>query len=367
MVTKTSFKFKQKRSLLNSQASFKNSLSSDPLELSNYPIQPQPGSNDPRSVFDKFDIHANEPPIPRQTMFQLSKTIMLNVLPWVAISSGYGFFVFLLGYHGLLPEIVYSEAMANTIVSLGIALGLALTLKANTAYRRFRSGRKLLSTTVDVIHNTVRGIWLYVKEQEPQERYEKESAMQLASAFAVAMKLHLSQQPMDELKPLVSQLEYQRLEVSHHAPLDITLWIGDYLEHQHEQKHVDMFQLSYLRSCLNEMVNIAGDCEQVLKMPTPLINSHYLKVFSISYLIMFPLGAFSGFGWMTWFAMALVSFICLTLNQTIAEINNPFGNNHSCLYLDNICDTIKGDVDYLMQQTYCSQPKIVINLPKKTA
>ena len=303
----------------------------------------------------------------RQIFIQSAKASIAKVLPWVAFWGSYGLFISLLDRWEMLPRVFSSKAIAFSVVGFAIALGSLLTLRINTAYKSLHLGYKLWSTMVDLVNNQVRGIWLYVKEYEPQDQYEKESMMRLLSAFAVATKLHLRQQPMTELKPLLSQLEYKRLQVSKNAPLDIILWLGDCIERQYKQERIDGFEYSYLKRGVDRLTNILGDCERVAKKSVPSILTTALKVLSIACLIVLPVGIVNQVGLATALATSLFSFIYLSLAQIVTEIEQPF-NQYSERYLDFICNTIKANVENLIQQTPRPQLlKIALDLPRKAA
>ena len=303
-----------------------------------------------------------------QVIWRLAKTVIPRIFPWVCLCGVYGFLISLLHHWGLLSSICDSKAIANTVVGLTLALTLLLAFRTNTAHDRFWKGRKLWGRMVNVIRNAVGGIWLYIGAREPQDLHEKEAAMRLVAAFAVAMKLHLRREPINpELDSLVSSLEYRRLQNTNHVPLDITLWISDYLQHQYERKQLTVFQLTYLQNCRDEMVNILEGCECILKTPVPLVFTIVLKTVMIVYFGMSPLGMVGGLGWGTGLVLAFLSFIYLSISEIGAEIEEPFGHDPNDLPLDLICDTIKHNVEALIQQVSSSQPTQIINLPKKAA
>jgi ion channel-forming bestrophin family protein len=306
-------------------------------------------------------------PNKRQIIFQSAKAIFPQVLPWIALCGGYGLFISLLNRWKLLPEVFPSQAIALFVVGLTMAFGLLLTLRINTAYQNLRLKRKLWLAMMNLVDNQIRGIWHYVEEHEPQDQYEKESAIQLLSAFAVATKLHLKQQPMTELKPLLSQLEYKRLQVSKNAPLDIILWLGDYLERQYKQEQLDGFQYSYLQRSVERLTDILGECERVAKKSAPLTHTIALKAFVIAYLIVLPIGIMSQLGLGTTFVMLLVSSVYLLMNGVATEMEQPF-NQYSEHYLDSFYNTIQRNVENLMQQQSSEQlSKIRLDLPEKAA
>ena len=321
-----------------------------------------------RSCHEKFKIYRGDHLQGIQVILRLAKTIIPRIFPWVCLCGGYGFIISLLHHWGLLSSISDSKAIANAVVGLTLALSLLLAFRTNTAHDRFWKGRKLWGRMVNVIRNAVRGIWLYIGEKEPQDLHEKEAAMRLVAAFAVAMKLHLRREPINpELDSLVSSLEYRRLQNTNHAPLDITFWISDYLQHQYERKQLTVFQLTYLQNCRDEMVDIVEGCERILKTPVPLVSNIVLKTVMIVYFGMSPLGMVGGLDWRTGLVLAFLSFIYLFISEVGAEIEEPFGHDPNDLPLDFICDTIKHNVEDLIEQASSSQPTQTINLPKKAA
>lgn len=306
-------------------------------------------------------------PNKRQIILQSARTILPRVLPAIALCGGYGLLMSLLNHWKLLPEVFSSQAIAFLVVGLTIVLSLLLTLRINTAYKNFQLGRKPWLVMTDLVNNQIQGIWHYVEEHEPQGQYEKESTIKLLSAFTVATKLHLRQQPMTELKPLLSQLEYKRLQISKNAPLDIIFWLSDYLKHQYKQEKIDGFQYSYLHRSAERLTDILGDCERVNQKSAPLIHTIALKVFLSVYLIILPIGIMSQFGLATGVVMLLVSSIYLLIDEVTTEMEQPF-NHHSDWYVDSICNSIKRNVENLIQQQSSTQFfKIKLDLPTKAA
>ncbi|MGL5940332.1 MAG: bestrophin family ion channel [Waterburya sp.] len=360
MAIRKQSKFGKREKLAAPQVILSKSRNSNASKFLSSPQASQQELVSPRSIREKQ-------PNKRQIIFQSAKAIFPQVLPWIALCSTYGLFISLLNRWELLPEVFLSQAIALFVVGLTIALGSLLTLRINTACKSFYLGRRPWLAMMDLVNNQIRGIWHYVEEQEPQYQYEKESAIQLVSALAVATKLHLQQQPMTELKPLLSQLEYKRLQVSKNAPLDIIFWLSDYLERQYKQGQLDAFQYSYLQSGVERLTDILGDCERVAKKSAPLIYTIALKVFLIAYLIVLPIGIMSQLGLGTTFVMLLVSSIYLLMNEVATEIEQPF-NQYRNQYLDSIYNTIKRNVENLMQSGSRPQAaKIRLDLPKKVA
>lgn len=324
-----------------------------------------------RSFREKFKIYMGEHLHGLQIIVPLARTVIPGILPWVCLCAGYGFLISLLDRGGLLPEIAYSKAISNAVVGLTLALSLLLAFRINTAHERFWEGRKLWGAMVNVVRNAVRGIRIYIGEEKLQDRQEKAAAMRLLTAFAVAMKLHLRREPMNsELEPLVSPLQSQRLQNTNHGPLDIAFWIGDYLQRQYERERLNIFQLTDLQNCIDEMIDILGGCERILKTPVPLVYTIVLKTLSIVYFFISPIAMVDGLGWGTGLVTAFVGFVYLSIDKVGAEIEEPFGHDPKDLPLDFICDTINRNVEDLIQQVSHSKPPKIIklpNLPNKAA
>ncbi|MFB2980387.1 hypothetical protein [Microseira sp. BLCC-F43] len=68
------------------------------------------------------------------------------------------------------------------------------------------------------IRNLIRQIWVSVDEREPKDREEKIAALRLLVGLALASKLHLRSEAIDELKDLVSPPQYDRLKTITNPP-----------------------------------------------------------------------------------------------------------------------------------------------------
>ena len=122
---------------------------------------------------------------------QLAKTVIIEIVPWVCLCGGYGFFISWLDYWQLVPSIFDTQVNTNAIVDFNLGISIMLILRTHMAHYRFWQGIKLWRRIVNVVQNSVSGILLYIEEQEPQDRKEKKAAMRLVAAFAVPIKLHL--------------------------------------------------------------------------------------------------------------------------------------------------------------------------------
>jgi ion channel-forming bestrophin family protein len=311
-----------------------------------------------RSYHYKFLTYTGEKLNWLQVIIRLASTMVPAVLGWVLLCGAYGVLISLLNHFGYLNVVEEVKALPHVAVALNVALSLLLAFRTNTAHERFWEGRKLWGSMVNTVRNLVRGIWIMIEEGQPADRTQKEATMRLVSAFAVAMKLHLRRDPInlnDELKPLMSDIKYKRIQDVNHGPLEISFWVGDYLQHQYERQHLNVYQLQDLHKLLNDMVDILGGCERILKTPVPLVYTITLKLLLIAYVIIIPLELTSSLDWWTGPATAFISLIFLVINEVGSEIEEPFGHDPNDLPLGFICDTIKRNVEDLIENAPSSR------------
>lgn len=302
------------------------------------------------SFREKYQLYTGKKLSWFQVIFRLERSVFPVVLPWVLFYGIYGFLVSLIHYFGLfraLPE--ESGIITKAVVSFNIGLTLLLVFRTNTAHERFWEGRKLWGALVNAVRNLARDTWIVVKEQSPKERVEKEATLRLMVAFAVAMKLHLRAEPVNnELASLMSEVQYFKLKDVNHPPLQIAFWIGNYLQHQHDRSCLNIYQLTALHKLLDDLVNILGGCERILKTPLPLIYGILLKRIVLIYCLILPLEIVNGFNWWTGIVNAFVSFSLLSIEHIGSEIEEPFGHDPSDLPLDVICNTMLRNVEELI-------------------
>ena len=141
---------------------------------------------------------------------QLAKNVLIEIVPWVCLCGGYGFFISWLDYWELVTSIFDTQVNTNAIVNFNLGISIILILRTHIiAHYRFWQGIKLWKRIVNVVQNLVSEILLYIEEQDTQDLKEKKAAMRLVAAFAVAIKLHLQKEPANfELESLVLPPQY---------------------------------------------------------------------------------------------------------------------------------------------------------------
>ncbi|MEN9225686.1 MAG: bestrophin family ion channel [Thermostichus sp. HHBFW_bins_43] len=283
--------------------------------------------------------------------FRLALQLQGSVVPAVLTRT------LVCGLFGVLVSILYELGLPLALSALvafvpNIVLGLMLVFRTNTAYERFWEGRKAWGSLVNDVRNLARLIWVAIEEQQSGDREEKIKTLYLLPAFAVAMKQHLRQERLlDEIQPLVSPQQLQRLKDLNHPPLQIAFWIGDYLQQQYETGRVEVYQLTIMVERLNSMVDALGACERILMTPMPLAYALHLKQLLLLYCLSLPFQMVQGLGWMTGPIVGLLSFMLFGIEEIGIEIENPFGRDPNDLPLDGICNKMRHNIADLIHST----------------
>ena len=267
-----------------------------------------------------------------------------EVLPRSLLCGLFGVFIYILH----ISNIRVSLPILGSIIP-NIVLGLLLVFRTNTAYERFWEGRKAWGTLVNTVRNLSRQILVAVSEHEPSDRKAKIAAVKLLPAFAIALKLHLrSEKINDELAANLSPDQFDRLATMNHPPLEIAFWISNYLQDQPKQEKLDRYQLSDMSYLLNQMVDVTGICERILRTPIPLAYSIHLKQLLLIYCLSLPFQMVDQLEWMTAPLVSLISFTLLGIEEIGIQIEDPFGRDPNDLPLDNICNTMMRNIEDLI-------------------
>jgi ion channel-forming bestrophin family protein len=276
--------------------------------------------------------------------FQLKGSI-LSIIYKKVISYGiFGFFISLL-YYLKLPV---SQPIFESVIP-SIVLGLLLVFRTNTAYDRFWEGRKCWGSMVNNTRNLARQILVSIDEITPEDKNNKIATLYLLVAFSVATKLHLRGEPVNsELEELMGHSRYLKLKTLNNPPLKIAFWIGDYLERQYKRNCLSNYQLIAIQELLNNLVDSLGACERILKTPIPLAYAIHLKQLLLIYCFLLPFQLVQSLGWWTGLITALVSFTLFGIEAIGLEIENPFGRDENDLQLETICNTMKRNMDDLI-------------------
>ncbi|MEM9215134.1 MAG: bestrophin family ion channel [Cyanobacteria bacterium P01_F01_bin.150] len=293
-------------------------------------------------------------------------SVIPAVLPRTALCGGLGLFISILYFQNVPVSFPIKSLIPDLV------LGLLLVFRTNTAYARFWEGRKLWGTLVNTVRNLARQMWILIEDKEPRDRTQKLKAIQLLVAFAVTAKLHLRQLPMHsdrntptDLKALMAEEQYKTLFKMKNPPLEVAFWIEDYLQAQYQRQRLNVYQLTAMQKLLNDMVDVLGGCERILKTPIPLAYAIHLKQLLLIYCCTLPFQLVNEAGWWTGPITALIAFTLFGIEEIGIEIEDPFGSDFNDLPLDSICETMLhniNDLTSLSPGNYTSKTSITTTL-----
>ena len=121
------------------------------------------------------------------------------------------------------------------------------------------------------------------------------------------------------------------------------------MQQQHNRNCLDVYQLSSLQKLVDQLVDILGGCERILKTPLPLIYPLILRKLVLIYCLILPFEIVKEWTWVTSTITTFVSFVLLSIDQIGSEIEEPFGDNLNDLPLDAICNTILRNTEDLIE------------------
>ncbi|HEY9643352.1 MAG TPA: bestrophin family ion channel, partial [Coleofasciculaceae cyanobacterium] len=142
-----------------------------------------------------------------------------------------------------------------------------------------------------------------------------------------------------------SQDRYAKLKTMNNPPLEIAVWIQDYLQQQSYRHCLDNFQLHHMLQTLNIMVDSLGGCERILKTPIPLAYAIHLKQLLLIYCFTLPFQFVEELNWWTGAIVVLISFTLFGIEEIGIEIENPFGRDANDLPLDSFCETMQRNIN----------------------
>ncbi|MDJ0846406.1 MAG: bestrophin family ion channel, partial [Crocosphaera sp.] len=256
-----------------------------------------------------------------RSLWQWQGSVIPSIVPRVFGCAFFALGISVLYYFGLNVALPLESGLVPSIV-----LGLLLVFRTNTAYERYWEGRKLWGLLINTVRNLSRTIWVTIKENDSGDRTEKIVTLRLLIAFAIATKLHLRSEPVNEdLARFLPEKWHKKLCTINHPPLEIAFLIGDYLQQQYNKGSINSYQLTAMFKLLDTMVDVLGACERILKTPIPLAYTIHLKQLVLLYCLTLPFQFVDELGWMTAPIVALISFTILGIEAIGIEIEDPFG------------------------------------------
>ncbi|MEM8722599.1 MAG: bestrophin family ion channel [Cyanobacteria bacterium P01_G01_bin.39] len=258
------------------------------------------------------------------------------------------------GFISLAVVVLYQSGINVAFSTIGLAipavvLGLLLVFRTNTAYDRFWEARKLWGSQINTTRSLAQSIWTLVPTIDQVHAQEKQQISQLLPAFAVATKLYLRSEPIDqELINLLSPQQYKLLCQQAHPPLTILGWLRVWVKQQFQHNYIGDREYIYLFELIDILNADLGAYERILNTPMPLAYSLHLRHLIYLYCLLFPFQVVDSLQWLTIPATCLVAFALFGIEEIGVEIQNPFGYDENDLELNRYCQIIQNNVAEIM-------------------
>lgn len=265
----------------------------------------------------------------------------------------------LAGLYACLPmikEMSPYHAMGDTAPELHAALSLIvgwlLVFRTNTAHARWWEARTLWGALI----NASRNLALKVSRLGSVTANDKHLARQLIIDFAMALKLHLRQEPAAQMlmkalstRPTDKKQNYPLAEPEPaspmHVPLAIAAEIYRLMGEWKAAGVIDGDELRVIDAEALRLMDICGACERIQK--TRIVRSYrvFARQVVLLFLLTLPWGIVEDFGWWTIPMTSMTAYFMLGLEIVAEHVEEPFGYDDDDLDLEGMCRTIDNSVN----------------------
>jgi len=255
----------------------------------------------------------------------------------------YGVFIIIITY----IEIHYTnfESTISIHSLVGFIIGLLLVFRTNTAYDRWWEGRKILGALV----NTSRNLALKINAVVPAtDKKTKDFYSKMISNYCISLKEHLRDNLKLEEIQYLDEFKKEDLKKYSHIPNKIISEVFKKNKELYENKFISGETYITIDKNTELFTDIIGGCERIKKTPIPYSYNIFIKKFIFIYTLTLPFGLATTFYYWSIPISVFILYILASLELLAEEIENPFGKDSNDLPVDDICQTIKSNVDEIL-------------------
>ena len=237
------------------------------------------------------------------------------------------------------PEATYLTNLIAVYSLVGFVISLLLVFRTNTAYDRWWEGRRKWGEMVNDSRNLAVKISTLQFSESDADFFRR-----MISNFAFATKEHLRRKVnLAELELSVEELKIIRKKK--HVPVEIIHLMFKRLKRVKQEDKLSEIEYLAINDNLDSLMDSLGACERILNTPIPFSYSLFLKKFIFIYTTTLPLAFVSTFGYFSAIIATFVFYIMVSMEVLAEEIEDPFGTDDNDLPTDQLCVTIKENVD----------------------
>jgi len=219
-----------------------------------------------------------------------------------------------------------------------LAFSLLLVFRINSAYDRWWEGRKLWGSMVNNTRNLAIKINQFVDDEESRALFNR-----MIPNFVFATKEHLREGVDGKELELVG--EEQDFLKKKHVPNAIVDAMYANLSSLNKQGKLSDEKLIVMDRDLKTFLDNLGGCERIKKTPIPYSYSLFLKKFIVIFVTAAPFSFVHILDYWTIPVSMLIFYFFVSLELISEEIEDPFGRDSNDLPTDDMCHTIKANVN----------------------
>ena len=290
----------------------------------------------------------------RELLFATRGSIILKILPQVAVVSGFALLVMLVDRHSL--PLTHTNIAPFTV--FGIALSLFLGFRNNAAYDRWWEARRLwgqliadmraLGRESDLFpaasgldRATARRCLLTLAHHGYADYDGKfftltPRVLRLALAFIHLHRTNLRRITDDRAGEWVADLPD-----GPHPPCTALDAIGVELTQAAREGTLDGYGQRALAQRIAAISYAQAGCARLANTPLPYVYSLLIFRTVWLYCLLVPFGLIDTAGWLTPVFAGVVAYVFFGLAEVTEELGHPFGATPNCLPLDAMCRTVE--------------------------
>ena len=231
----------------------------------------------------------------------------------------------------------YTKELTAIYSLIGFVMSLLLLFRTNGAYDRWWEGRKLWGAIVNDCRSGFLKITTRISNEEDKKEFER-----LFSLYIYNTK--------NNLRATKKNLVFQKYEdpSKDNSPVQVMKLIHIKLRELEKQGELSQGDLIQIDVNLNGLIASLGGCQRIKNTPIPFSYSIFIKKFIFIYVITLPI-VFFHFDYWAVLITAFVFYALVSMEVLAEEIEDPFGTDANDLPLDQICQTIKQDLNNIIE------------------
>ena len=231
----------------------------------------------------------------------------------------------------------YTKELTAIYSLIGFVMSLLLLFRTNGAYDRWWEGRKLWGAIVNDCRSGFLKITTRISNEEDKKEFER-----LFSLYIYNTK--------NNLRATKKNLVFQKYEdpSKDNSPVQVMKLIYIKLRALEKRGELSQGDIMQIDVNLNGLIASLGGCQRIKNTPIPFSYSIFIKKFIFLYVISLPI-VFFHFDYWAVLITTFVFYALVSMEVLAEEIEDPFGFDANDLPLDQICQTIKQDLNNIIE------------------